>query len=63
MGRIGESVRSKSGLAYSASSGINAWADGGSWEFFRRAQSRELEKAVRLIRMRSSAWYQRAGHR
>lgn len=50
MGRIGESVRSKSGLAYSASSGINAWADGGSWEFSAGLNPENLDKAVRLIR-------------
>ena len=50
MGRIGESVRSKAGLAYSASSGINAWADGGSWEFSAGLNPENLDKAVRLIR-------------
>jgi zinc protease len=50
MGRIGESVRSRSGLAYHASSGISAWADGGSWEFFAGLNPKNLNKAVRLIR-------------
>ena len=49
MGRIGESVRSKAGLAYHASSGINAWADGGSWEFSAGLNPENLDKAVRLI--------------
>ena len=48
MGRIGESVRSKSGLAYHASSSINAWADGGSWEFTAGLNPENLEKAIRL---------------
>jgi zinc protease len=50
MGRIGESVRSKSGLAYHASSSINAWADGGSWEFSAGLNPENLDKAIRLIR-------------
>jgi len=49
MGRIGESVRSKSGLAYYASSGINAWADSGSWEFSAGLNPENLDKAIRLI--------------
>lgn len=49
MGRIGESVRSKSGLAYYASSGINAWADCGSWEFSAGLNPENLDKAIRLI--------------
>jgi len=49
MGRIGQSVRSKSGLAYHASSGINAWADGGSWEFTAGLNPENLDKAIRLI--------------
>jgi zinc protease len=49
MGRIGESVRSKSGLAYHASSSINAWADGGSWEFSAGLNPANLDKAIQLI--------------
>ncbi|MDP2965310.1 MAG: pitrilysin family protein [Pelolinea sp.] len=49
MGRIGESVRSKSGLAYHASSSVNAWADGGSWEFTAGLNPENLDKAIRLI--------------
>ncbi len=50
MGRIGESVRSRAGLAYSASSGINAWVDVSSWEFSAGLNPENLDKAVRLIR-------------
>lgn len=50
MGRIGESVRSKSGLAYHASSSINTWIDGGSWEFSAGLNPENLDKAIRLIR-------------
>jgi len=32
MGRIGDAVRVKAGLAYDASTSLNAWIDGGSWE-------------------------------
>jgi zinc protease len=49
MGRIGESVRSKSGLAYHASSSVNAWTDGGSWEFSAGLNPENLDKAIRLI--------------
>ena len=49
MGRIGESVRTKSGLAYHASSNINAWADSGSWEFTAGLNPENLDKAIRLI--------------
>jgi zinc protease len=49
MGRIGDSVRSKSGLAYFASSSINAWTDAGSWEFSAGVNPENLGKAIRLI--------------
>lgn len=50
MGRIGESVRSKSGLAYHASSSLNAWKDGGTWEISAGLNPENLDKAIRLIR-------------
>ena len=50
MGRIGESVRSKSGLAYHAASSLNAWTDGGSWEFSAGLNPENLEKVIRLIK-------------
>jgi zinc protease len=49
MGRIGDKVRSKSGLAYYASSSINAWTDAGSWEFSAGVNPKNLDKAIRLI--------------
>jgi zinc protease len=49
MGRIGESVRTKSGLAYHASSSVNAWADAGSWEFTAGLNPENLDKAIGLI--------------
>lgn len=49
MGRIGESVREKSGLAYYAYSGLNAGVGPGSWEFIAGVNPSNLEKAIHLI--------------
>lgn len=50
MGRIGESIRSKAGLAYSASSSINGWTDAGTWEFAAGMNPKNLDQAIALIR-------------
>ena len=50
MGRIGESVRSKSGLAYHASSSVNGWQETGTWEFSAGLNPENLEKVIDLIR-------------
>ncbi len=50
MGRIGASVRSKSGLAYHASSSLTGWQDVGTWEFSAGTNPQHLEKTIRLIR-------------
>ena len=50
MGRIGESVRTRSGLAYYASSSVTAWTDSGSWEVSAGTSAENLEKAIELIR-------------
>lgn len=50
MGRIGESVRSKSGLAYHASSSLNGWQDAGAWEFSAGLSPQNLDKVIDLIR-------------
>lgn len=50
MGRIGESVRSKSGLAYYASSSVNSWQETGTWEFSAGLNPENLEKVIDLIR-------------
>jgi zinc protease len=50
MGRIGESVRSKSGLAYHASSGVNGWQETGTWEFSAGLSPDNLSKVIDLIR-------------
>ena len=49
MGRIGEVVREKAGLAYYASTSINAWIEGGSWEVSAGVNPLNIEKAVQLI--------------
>jgi zinc protease len=49
MGRIGEVVREKSGLAYYASSSLNAGTGPGSWEVSAGVSPKNLEKAIELI--------------
>jgi zinc protease len=49
MGRIGEVVREKSGLAYYASSSLNAGTGPGSWEISAGVNPRNLKKAIDLI--------------
>lgn len=49
MGRIGEVVREKAGLAYDASTSLNSWIDGGSWEVSAGVNPVNLEKAIDLI--------------
>jgi zinc protease len=50
MGRIGESVRTRSGLAYYASSSISSWSDSGTWEFTAGTSQDNLNKTIRLIK-------------
>ncbi len=49
MGRIGESVREKSGLAYYAYSSLSAGVGPGSWEFIAGVNPDNLEKTIHLI--------------
>ncbi len=49
MGRIGDVVREKSGLAYYASSNLNAGIGPGSWEVSAGVNPKNLEKAIELI--------------
>jgi zinc protease len=49
MGRIGESVREKSGLAYYAYSSLSAGVGPGSWEFIAGINPDNLEKTISLI--------------
>jgi zinc protease len=50
MGRIGKVIRSKSGLAYYASSSVSAWSDVGTWRFSAGVNPENVEKAIELIR-------------
>ena len=49
MGRIGDVVREKSGLAYYASSSLNAGTGPGSWEVSAGVNPTNLDKAIDLI--------------
>jgi zinc protease len=49
LGRIGESVRIKAGMAYYAGSGLNSWREGGDWEFMAGVNPVNAEKAIELI--------------
>ena len=49
MGRIGEVVREKSGLAYYASSSLNAGTGPGSWEVSAGVNPKNLKQAIDLI--------------
>lgn len=49
MGRIGDVVREKAGLAYYASTSVNSWIDGGSWEVSAGVNPANIDKAVGLI--------------
>jgi len=49
MGRIGDIVRERAGLAYYASTSLNAWISGGSWEVSAGVNPKNLQRAVDLI--------------
>lgn len=49
MGRIGYTVREKSGLAYQASTGLNASIYGGSWEVSAGVNPANRQRAIDLI--------------
>jgi len=50
MGRIGDVVREQAGLAYSASTSLNAWIAAGSWEVSAGVNPANMEKAIDLIK-------------
>jgi zinc protease len=50
LGRIGEVVRVKAGLAYYAGSSVNSWLEGGVWEFMAGVNPKNTEKAIDLIK-------------
>ncbi len=49
MGRIGEAVREKAGLAYYASTSLNAWISGGSWEIAAGVNPANVDKVIEII--------------
>lgn len=49
MGRIGDVVREKAGLAYYASTSLNGWIDSGSWEVSAGVNPANLQRAIDLI--------------
>ena len=50
MGRIGEVVREKSGLAYHASTALNAWQSAGSWEISAGVNPDNIDKTINIIK-------------
>jgi len=50
MGRIGDVVRERAGLAYHASTSLNAWIAAGSWEVSAGVNPANLQRAIDLIR-------------
>jgi zinc protease len=50
MGRIGDVVRERAGLAYHASTSLNAWIGAGSWEVSAGVNPVNLQRAIDLIR-------------
>ena len=49
MGRIGDVVREQAGLAYHASTSLNAWIASGSWEVSAGVNPANLQRAIDLI--------------
>lgn len=49
MGRIGDVVREQAGLAYTASTSLNAWPFSGSWEVSAGVNPANLQRAIDLI--------------
>jgi zinc protease len=49
MGRIGDVVREKAGLAYSASTSLSAFIDAGAWEVSAGVSPANLQRAIDLI--------------
>lgn len=49
MGRVGDAVREKAGLAYYASTSLNAWIESGSWEVSAGVNPANVDKAAALI--------------
>lgn len=56
MGRIGAAVRERSGLAYHASTSLNAWIKGGSWEISAGLDPKNVKPAIDLIKQEVSTF-------
>jgi len=54
MGRIGEAVREKHGLAYYASTALNSWQSAGTWEITAGVNPNNIEKAIEIIQQEIS---------
>ncbi len=50
MGRIGEVVREKSGLAYYASTALNGWQSAGTWEINAGVNPNNIDKTINIIK-------------
>ncbi len=51
MGRIGDVVREREGLAYHASTSLNSWIQAGTWEVSAGVSPANLERAIELIEL------------
>ncbi len=60
MGRIGDVVREQAGLAYHASTSLNAWIASGSWEVSAGVNPTNLQRAIDLIRRELEKFVRRA---
>lgn len=49
MGRIGDIVREKSGLAYHASASLNSWIEAGSWEVSAGVNPANMDRTIDLV--------------
>jgi len=59
MGRIGDVVREKEGLAYYAQSNLNAGHGPGAWEFVAGVNPENMEKAISLIKKEIKRYIQK----
>jgi len=60
MGRIGDVVRERAGLAYHASTSLNAWIGAGSWEVSAGVNPANLQRAIDLIQRELERYVRRA---
>ncbi len=60
MGRIGDVVRERAGLAYHASTSLNAWIGAGTWEVSAGVNPANLQRAIDLIRRELERYVKRS---